>query len=36
MKFQKNYNIELQTWEDFFLVFFVLIDDLYKKVAQRK
>lgn len=36
MKFQENYNIELQTFEDFFLVFFVLIDDLYKKVAPNE
>ena len=32
-KFQAEYNIAHQSFEDFILVIFVLIDDLYKKVA---
>ena len=32
-KFQAEYNIAHQSFEDFILVIFVLVDDLYKKVA---
>ena len=33
LEFQKNYTIENQSFEDFILLFFVLTDDLYKKIA---
>ena len=35
LKFQKNYTIAQQSFEDFILVVFVLVDDLYKKVAPK-
>ena len=34
MKFQENYTIKHQSFEDFILLIFVLTDDLYKKIAQ--
>ena len=33
LEFQKEYSIAPQSFEDFILVIFVLVDDLYKKVA---
>ena len=33
LKFQENYTIENQSFEDFILLIFVLTDELYKKVA---
>lgn len=33
LKFQEEYSIAYQSFEDFILVIFVLVDDLYKKVA---
>ena len=36
LKFQENYNIATQSFEDFILVIFVLIDDFYKKVVPDK
>ena len=36
MKFQENYTIENQSFEDFILLIFVLTDDLYKKIAPDK
>ena len=35
-KFQAEYSIVRQFFEDFILVVYVLVDDLYKKVAPRK
>ena len=35
-KFQEEYNIAHQSFEDFILVIFVLVDDLYKKVAPNQ
>jgi len=35
LKFQKNYIIENQSFEDFILLIFVLIDDFYKSVAPN-
>ena len=32
-KFQAEYNIDHQLFEDFITVIFVMVDDLYKKVA---
>ena len=32
-KFQEEYNIARQSFEDFILVIFFLIDDLYKKIV---
>ena len=34
-KFQEEYNIAHQSFEDFILVIYVLVDDLYKKVAPE-
>lgn len=36
LKFQENYTIAAQSFEDFILVVFVLIDDFYKKVVPDK
>ena len=36
LKFQEDYIIENQTFEDFILLIFVLTDDLYKKIAPDK
>lgn len=33
LKFQKDYSIANQSFEDFILVIFVLIDDIYRKVT---
>jgi len=35
LKFQEDYNIAHQSFEDLILVIFVLVDDLYKKVAPK-
>lgn len=35
-KFQAEYNIAHQSFEDFILVIYVLVDDLYKKVAPNQ
>ena len=35
LKFQEDYNIAHQSFEDLILVIFVLVDDLYKKVAPE-
>lgn len=35
LKFQEDYNIAYQSFEDLILVIFVLVDDLYKKVAPE-
>ena len=35
LKFQEDYSIVHQSFEDFILVVFVLVDDLYKKVAPK-
>lgn len=35
-KFQEEYSIANQSFEDFILVIFVLVDDLYKKVAPNQ
>ena len=35
-KFQEEYSIAYQSFEDFILVIFVLVDDLYKKVAPNQ
>ena len=35
LKFQEEYSIAHQSFEDFILVIFVLVDDLYKKVAPH-
>ena len=36
LKFEENYSIAAQSFEDFILVIFVLIDDFYKKVVPDK
>ena len=35
-KFQAEYKIAHQSFEDFIPVIFVMVDDLYKKVAPEK
>ena len=35
-KFQEEYSIAHQSFEDFILIIYVLIDDLYKKVAPNQ
>ena len=35
-KFQTEYSIANQSFEDFILIIFVLVDDLYKKVAPNQ
>ena len=35
-KFQAEYSMTHQSFEDFILVIFVLVDDLYKKVAPNQ
>ena len=35
LKFQEDYSITHQSFKDFILVVFVLVDDLYKKVAPK-
>ena len=35
-KFQAEYNVAHQSFEDFILVVFVLVDDLYQKVAPKQ
>ena len=35
-KFQTEYNIAHRFFEDFILVMYVLVDDLYKKVAPKQ
>ena len=35
-KFQSEYSIAHQSFEDFILVIYVMVDDLYKKVAPNQ